>query len=181
MKTLKENGQTLLLIVFEAVVGVMLLVNPEGFTKTVIIIFGALFLILGVISLVRFLRDKKENINNPLAITAAVVSLIFGVIFAFFSDAVINLIAAIAVIYGVAFAISGIFKLQNYFQSKKIGLPVSKISILSGVLAVAVGVLIMLYPKDAAISVWMLTGILLLAEAVVDVFSVIRSAKNSDR
>lgn len=179
MKSLKANLQTVLLIVFEVAVGILLLVNPEEFTRTVIIIFGIVLLLLGITYLVRFLREKKNNINNSPSLIVAAVSLIFGTVCVLLSETIIDLLTAIAVIYGIILVISGIYKLQHYFQSKKSKLLVSKVSIISGLLAIILGFIIVVYPQDAAFSVWMLAGIMLLTEAVIDFISLIQTARNN--
>lgn len=177
MKILKANFRTILLILFEAAVGILLFVDPEAFTTAVIITFGIVMLILGVTNLVRYLREKKNEINNVPALITAVVSLALGVFCAFFSGVIISLIAAVAVIYGIILIVSGVYKLQSYFELKKADLPVSKANAVSGIIAVILGIVIAVYPKDAVFSVWMLTGIMMLAEAVIDIIAVILAAK----
>lgn len=178
MKILKDNIQTILFIVFEAVVGILLLTNPEAFTRTVIILFGIVLFVIGVICLVRFLNDRKRPVNNPLALIISVISLVFGAVCMFFSGAIIGLITAIAIIYGVILLIAGVCKIQNYFQSKKSGLAVSKVSIISGIIAIVLGIIVAVYPKSAAFSVWIVAGIVLLVNAAVDILSLILTARN---
>lgn len=179
MKTLKANFRTILLIVFEAAVGILLFVKPEAFTTTIIVTFGIVMLILGVINLVRFLRDRKDGISNAPAIITAVISLILGVFGTFFSGFIIGLIAAVAVIYGIILIVSGVYKLQSYFEVKKAGFPVSKVCVVSGVIAVILGIVVVVYPKDAVFSVWMLTGIMMFTEAVIDVIALLLAARSN--
>ena len=177
MKSLKTNFPIILLILFETAIGVLLLLNPEVFTRTVIILFGVVLLMIGVTYLVRYLREKKKEKGSVSTLIISVVSLIAGAVFAACSGLIVGFVTVIAVIYGVVLAVFGIYKLQNYFQSRKAKNPVSKVSMISGVVAVVVGAVIIIYPKEAAFSVWTITGIALLAEAVIDFLSVIQSVR----
>ena len=174
MKTLKANVPTILLILFEITVGILLLVSPEAFTMAVIIFFGIIFLAIGIIYLLRYLREKKENIIDMLSMAVAIVALTIGAVCTFCSGAILNLILAIAIIYGVILVLSGIYKLQNYFLARKAGIPISTISAVSGGIAVLLGLVIMLYPKDVALSVWQVAGIMLILEAVIDLVSIVQ-------
>ena len=84
----------------------------------------------------------------------------------------IGLIKAVAILYGVMLVISGIYKIYNYIQIRKLKLPVSAMNVVSGVLAAALGIVVILYPHTAVITVWQLTGILLIVEAVLDILTI---------
>lgn len=174
LNSLKANIPIILLILFEAAVGILLLVNPETFTRAIIIFFGIILLAIGLIYLIRYLRQKKENILDPVALVVAIVALAIGAVCTFCSGAIINLILAIAIIYGVILLLSGIYKLQNFFLVRKAGLPISIVSAASGVVAVVLGIVVMIYPKDVAISVWQVAGIMLILEAIIDFLSIIQ-------
>lgn len=175
MKSFKVNIPIILLIVMEIAIGVLLLVNPEAFTRAVIIIFGIGLFAVGVIYLLQYFLEKKGDIkNNILPLIVGIVSLIVGIVCAVSSGAIVKLILAVAIVYGVILLISGVYKLYNFFKSKKNDVPVSKVSIISGLIAMILGVVIVIYPKDAAFSVWQLTGIVLIIEAAVDVLSIVQ-------
>lgn len=172
MKLFKINIPIILLILFEAAVGVLLLANPEEFTKTVIILFGSVLLVIGLTYLIRFIQAKKEGVNRPLALIVSILAFLIGAFCAFFSGTVIGLIKAVAILYGVMLVISGIYKIYNYIQIRKLKLPVSAMNVVSGVLAAALGIVVILYPHTAVITVWQLTGILLIVEAVLDILTI---------
>ena len=176
MESFKLNIQDIFLILFEAAVGILLLINPESFIRTVIILLGLILLVIGITYLIRYLQDKKADKDNPVIMLIAVVTLIAGLVCIFFSGAIIGLITAIAIIFGVILVISGVYKLHNYYLTKKKGAPVSTASIVSGIIAAILGVVIIIYPKDAALSVWLVAGIVLIAEAVIDFLSIAQVA-----
>ncbi len=173
MKFLKASFPILLLFLFEVAVGVFLFTKPESFTKTVIVLFGAVLLIAGIVYLVRYFVEKKKGEENVLSLIVAVVSLCAGIFLAFFPGLIMGIITVMAVIYGVILIVSGIYKIQNYIQDKKVGLPVSKISLLSGILAILLGIVVILFPEGIVVTGWRLTGIAMIVEAVADLVSAI--------
>lgn len=177
MELLKLNIQDILLILLEAAVGILLLTNPEAFTRTVIILFGLILLVIGLTYLIRYLREKKTEHNNPVILLIAIVTLIAGAVGVFFSNAIIGLITAIAIIYGVVLVISGVYKLHKFFLAQRKELPVSIASLISGIIAIILGLVIAIYPKDAALSVWQIAGIVLIVEALIDFFSIAQVAQ----
>ncbi|MBO6232306.1 MAG: hypothetical protein J6O50_17235 [Ruminiclostridium sp.] len=48
-------------------------------------------------------------------------------------------------------------------------------------LSVILGIVIMIYPRDAVFTVWQLAGIALIIEAVIDFFAVIHIAKLTNK
>lgn len=180
MKSLKVNIPLILLIVLEIAVGILLLVNPETFTQAVIIIFGIGLLSVGIIYLLQYLLEKKGDLkSNLLPLIVGAVSIIVGIVCALCSGAIVKLDQAVAIVYGVILAITGVYKLYNFFKSKKNAIAVSKVSILSGLIAIVLGVVIVIYPKQdgMTLSVWQITGIVLIIEAVVDCLSVVQLFK----
>ena len=166
----------ILVILFEIFVGVMLLINPEGFTKVVIIILGALLLILAIVFLVNFIRAKKDEEGGTGALIGAIICFIVGLLCVIFSQGVVGLLESLAIIYGIILFIFGLNKIIMFFATRNEGYSASWFHIVSGIIALALGVVIFLYPRDATITVWVITGIALLAEAVFDIISVIHTA-----
>ena len=181
MKSFKSNLQTILLVLFELAAGILLLCNPRAITRTIIILFGAVLLAIGVTFLVKYLTERNQGTVNVAFLIVSVVSLVIGAVCAFMSGFILGLFTAMAMIYGVILLLSGIFKLNNYFQAKKLGLPVSVVSLISGAMALIFGVAVVLYPGNAAFSVWYFAGIMLILEAVVDFISVIHAGRDGQK
>ena len=169
MKKLKIYAPLILLILFELVVGILLLINPEGFTQTVINVFGIVLLVIGAVYLIRFFTDKKkEGKYNIATIVLSVISLAVGILCAFFAPTVMGFFTVIAVIYGVILIVSGIFKAKTFFDSRKAKLPVSFLSLVSAIVSIILGVLIVANPFTTTKVLWIFAGISLIVEAVLD-------------
>ncbi len=175
MKRLREELPIVLLFLFEALVGVLLLTAPEKFTRAIVILFGILLLLLFALYLYRFIRAKKEGFTDAAALIIFIASGVLGLICAVFPGTVTGLIAVIAVLYGLILLIGGIFKLQSYALARNTELAASPVLLASGVLSVIAGVVVILFPKDAAFTVFQIAGVLLIIEAAADLISLIHT------
>ena len=179
MNMIKVNFPTGLLILLELIIGYRLFKDPVGFTRMLIVLFGIVLLIIAVFSLLRYYQSKQEGGGDAMSLTVGVVLLIIGGLCAFNSVTIIGLITAAAIIYGVILIISGVYKLNNYFHMQKAGVVVSGMNAASVVVAVVLGLLIALFPKSAAFSIWQVAGIVLIVEAVIDIISIVQTVKNN--
>lgn len=180
MKSLKNNAPSFLLILFEVVIGILLLINPQLFTRAAIICFGIVLLIIGIVYLVRYQKDKKSlGQKNAGTLTIALIALILGFICTFFSWWIIGLFAVVAIFYGIIMILSGIFKISKYYDEKKLGVIGSKTSIASAVLSIILGIIIMFNPFSAINMLWIFIGISLLVEAFLDIVAAIANTKSA--
>ena len=167
----------ILLILFEIAVGVLLLTNPEAFTNAVIIIFGAVCVVIGLIYFFKYLRarkreDKRED-ASVLMLIGAIFSLTLGLFSIIASPLIITFFTFIAIMYAVIMLVSGLIKIQNYIINKRYHRPVSVITLISAVIAVIVGVVILFNPFETTHILWMFVGIAILAEAAIDIAAII--------
>lgn len=182
MKFLKNNLPLLLMILFEMVIGIFLLMNPEAFITTIIRIFGILLLAFALISVIRLFRLKKENgkINVP-TIILGVLCLASGIICAFFPDWVFGLLtllhAAAATIFGLLMIIFGVYKCITFIEAKSAKIPVSPFVLFSGLISGLLGVIILLNPFSAGNFIYTFAGISLIVEAIFDIVTLIFVAK----
>ena len=56
MKHVKQNFSNIIVCIFEAVIGILLLVNPVGFTSGILVLFGAALMVAGFLSIIRYFR-----------------------------------------------------------------------------------------------------------------------------
>lgn len=166
----------ILLILFETFVGIMLLVAPEGFTRVVIVIFGGLLLVLSVVFLVKFLSAKRIENSGTGSLVGAIICFVVGLLCILFSQGILGLIESLAIIYGIILFVFGLNKIVMFFASKNEGYSASWLNIVGGAISLVLGVVIVLYPRNASVTVWVITGIALLVEALFDIISLIHTA-----
>ena len=76
MKSLKENADGIVLCLFELIVGILLLINPVGFTAGIITIAGIVLMILGRIEVVKYFRMSADEAMLSQALTKGLLSLL---------------------------------------------------------------------------------------------------------
>ena len=169
MDKFKNNLPMVLLIIFELAVGILLLINAELFTRIIIIAFGLALIGIGVLFLIRSFSDRDTGLMSWVALAVSIVALAVGVLCTFFSGAIINVFAILAVIYGVILVLSAIFKLKTYFDVRKMGLEPSPFTLIGAAVSLVFGVLIIINPFKTVEVLWIFTGISLIVQAAVDI------------
>ena len=174
MKNFKSILPVVFFILFELAFGILLLMSPTQLTRTILLCFGLVLLILGVIYLVRYLKEKKlPEKTNYLTLPFAVLSLaagIFCVIYGLLANAPETFAA---IIYGAIFIVLGIYKIKTYNDNKKEGIGASVLSLISGLVSAAFGVVVIfLKTGDNTKLLLTLAGIAIIALAAVDIVAV---------
>ena len=137
-----------------------------------LILFGIVMLLMGLVSCVRFFRDRKDGVESPFTLVFAA-ALVIGILCAFATSFVLGMFSVGAVIYGVILIHAGIYKAQTYFQNKKAKLHPSFLVLLSAVLAVILGAVIVFNPFKTTVTLWRFAGISMIVEAVIDLIALI--------
>ena len=181
MQALKNNLPVILLIALEVLIGIFLLMNPEGFTRAVIIIFGVVMLLTGIAHLIRYFRGRKAGVSSGFTMGVAIVALVIGAVCVFASGAIIGLISIIAILYGIILIIAGCFKVQSFFDVRRVGLTNTGtiLMLISGIIMIVFGVILIIHPFGTIEVLLQVAGVILIIEAVLDVVFLILSAKNA--
>ena len=187
MEKFKKLLPTILMIIFELAVGILLLINGEQFTIIVLIAFGAILIVSSVILLIRYLKERKAAAKDPagrsrasvITLIAAVIIFIFGAVFAFGSSLLYGLMQLVLIFYGAVMIVKGVFKIVDFISLRKEKYSVSVLHLVIGILSILLGGLIVFNPFGALYVVYTITGIYLIAEAVLDIVALILSAKKS--
>lgn len=179
MKFFKENLHTIIMILFQVIIGVLLLINPDTFTRAVLTAFGVVMLIIGVTHVIKYFKRKDESLFPALRLTAGIISLIIGVIFTFFTSLIMGVFSLIAVIYGIILLVSGVFKMQDFFQAKKYKPYVPVVIFLSAAVSVILGLIIIINPFETTLLVFRFAGISMLVGAVTDIITLILIGKSA--
>ena len=157
-KIFKRTGWTSLLtsLVF-AILGILLIVNPEGSTKAVSLIVGILFIIVGLYNLVDYsLTRGKYNFYN-YDIAYGIIAIILGIITIVYKsqiETIFRVLIGIWIVYTVIIRLSLSFKLRVVESATWIcSLLISIVMIacglytifVSNVIVVTIGIVILIY------------------------------------
>ena len=178
MKNWKYILPLVVLILFELMIGVLLFLKPEEFTKTMIVIFGFVLIVFGAVFLIQFLTEQKENGSKKwelLVLAIAVLGL--GALCAAASGFVLKLFAIPAVLYGIFLIIAGIFKGRAFFVMRSEGIKAPFLLFISALLSIALGCLLVLHPFESVVVLWRIAGLSWILGAIGDGVSLIFGAK----
>lgn len=174
---------TILMLIFEVIAGVLLIVNGEGFTQVVFIIFGVFMLISGLISLILCLLEGRNGgvISTP-RLVLSIVLIGIGAFFTAASGSVMSVMSTVTVVLGIIIAFNGMLKLVEYFSIRRAG-PVMWFASIGAIVTIILGFVIAFNPFGATEAMWTILGILIIVSAVFDVISLIifgSALKNAD-
>ena len=177
MKFLKTYWPAILTSLFMVAVGVFLLVDPEGFTISVIRLGGLLFLVLGVYDIIRyFSADPMEGMKGTGFFSGLM--MIAGGCFCFFKTGwILNAFPVLAVIYGIFQILIGFRKVQRLVDAVRLKMSGWPLIAISAAVTMVFGCWIVLNPGMAWISVWKFTGIAMIIEGVLDLVLIIMQSR----
>ena len=192
MKALKLHFPIILLALLEIAIGVLLLINAEMFMRWVIMAFGVIMLIVGVIDLIRWIKARKNGEKSAYGIIYAIEALIVGVaaivlsVFNIFENGNSDkkTLVVYAVIFGVLFVILGFYKLQLISDVKKAKAKTSVIAYINVILAILLGAAVILlsifFKSFVQKYVFYYAAVSFLLLALIDIISVIHAVALSN-
>lgn len=167
-----KNGMLLLSIAFIAL-GLLLLVMPQTSLLWICYAFGAVVLITGVVCLVQYARLRGSGFAAPFFLVAGVSTAALGI----FSLARPEVVASfLPVVFGLFILIDGCSRIGTAIELARRKADKWWMMMLFSVLSVALGILLLVNPFGAAVSVVMLCGVLLIIEGVVNLSCVVYTA-----
>ncbi|MGM9537989.1 MAG: HdeD family acid-resistance protein [Candidatus Onthomonas sp.] len=172
MKASSKIG-SIILSLCEAVIGVLLLVNPVGFTTGIIVFLGVVLLILGIASVVQYFRAEPEEAAIKQGLTRGCLEILAGLFCVTESGWFIATFPLLTILYGIGMLVTGITKVQ--WTVDKIRLKIKKWiwTAISAVLTILCAVVILYNPFSSAAVLWMFIAIILIIEAVIDIIAAI--------
>lgn len=167
----KRNTGNLVLCILEVLVGILLLVNPAGFTSGIIITVGVLLMLLGIRSIVSYFREEPEAAAAENGLCKGLVFLLFGLFCAFKSEWFIVTFPVLTVIYGMATLLTGIGKVQGTVDMIRQKQKRWFVALIGAVLTLVFSVLILCNPFASTEFLWTFIAVSLIIEAVVDILT----------
>ena len=168
MNFLKKNWSALLTALFLIIIGIVLLVNPTGFTTSAIKLCGILFFLLGIYDIIKYFQADPEEAIKGSAFFAGL-SLIAAGCFCFFMTSwFLNAFPALAVIYGVFQILIGFRKVQRVVDALRLKMSGWPLLAISAAITLVFGFWITMNPGMVWIGIWTFTGIAMIIEGVVD-------------
>lgn len=152
----------------EVIIGILLLVNPIGFTSGIIIAFGIVLMIMGIGKTIKYFRTEPEEATVSQILAKGLLMLLAGAFCAFNSHWFIATFPVLTLVYGVVILITGITKVQWTMDVIRMKRSKWFWAAISAAISIACGVVIITNPFSTTAVLWMFIGISLIVEAVFD-------------
>lgn len=159
----------LILALCELVIGVLLLINPIGFTKAVIVIFGVLLLLAGTASILGYFRQLPEEAAREQGLSSGILEVAAGLFCIFKSGWFMDTFPLLTVLYGIIILITGAGKVQWTVDLLRMKSEKWFWAAINAAVAVIGAVIILCNPFDSVKVLWTVIAVSLIAEAVLDV------------
>ena len=152
----------------ELIIGILLLVNPIGFTSGIIIAFGIVLMIMGISTTIKYFRTEPEEAAVSQILVKGLLMLLAGAFCVFNSHWFIATFPVLTLVYGVVILITGITKVQWTIDIIRMKRSKWFWAAISAAISIVCGVVIITSPFSTTAVLWMFIGISLIVEAVFD-------------
>ena len=168
---LKRSLSSMAMSIVEAIVGILLLVDPVGLTSGIITAFGIVLMVMGIVSIVRYFRTVPEEAAVSQTLVKGLVELLAGAFCALQSHWFIVTFPVLTLVYGVVILVTGLTKLQWMIDMIRMKRSRWLFAAISAAISIICGIVIIGSPFSTARVLWMFIGISLIVEAVFDIIS----------
>ena len=175
MGKLKAMSGKLILCACELAVGIVLLTEPESFTKLVVTAASILFCILGAFSAVNYFRTDPEEAAMSQQLIHGLVALCLGVLLVYKADWIVNSFMPVTLFYGVAALLTGIVKLQWTVDMLRLRRGMWQTTAVASALSLILAAIVFASPFRVRDTLWTFTAIALIVLGVVDGVSAVLS------
>ena len=177
MRNIDRNTGNLIICIAEAVIGILLLVDPVGFTSGIIRALGVVLALQGARDLAAYFKADPETAAASSGLAKGLTLVVLGVFSLFRAEWFIISFPVLTVLYGVLTLVGGINKIQwavdMYRQKHKYWY----IEVLGAALTVIFAVLILTNPFASTVVLWTFIGISLIVEAIIDILAFVLGRK----
>ncbi len=174
MRAIQKNGGSILMCVLEILVGVLLLLDPTGFTSSIIIAAGAALILYGAICIVRYFRADAAEGALRQNLFKGLLLLLGGLFCVLRSKWFVDTFPLLTILYGIGLLISGVGKIQWMADMIRFGRKRWYLPAISAVLSLIFAAIILCSPT----ALWSFLGIVLIVEAVFDIVAIALGGKH---
>lgn len=167
-----KSGMMLLSIAY-IVIGMMLLIMPQTSLLWICYAFGAVVLITGIACLIQYARIRGTGFTAPFMLVGGVITAGLGV----FTLAKPQVVASfLPIVFGIFIVVDGLSRIGSAIDLAKRKGQKWWVLLLLSIISVALGILLVLHPFGAAVSVVMVCGILLIVEGAMNLGCILYAA-----
>lgn len=180
MKKIKEYLSGIIFCLFELIVGILLLIEPVGFTSWIIMIAGIVLVVMGIVEVVKYFTTNAKEASLSQTLVKGLFFVLAGGFCALKTEWFIVTFPVLTILYGIATLVGGIGKIQLMFDMIRQKSKKWFWAAISAVVSVACAIIILRSPFTSTAVLWMFTGVSLLVEAVLDFLALIFGKKSNE-
>ena len=180
MKKILQKFGSIILALGEVLVGVLLLIDPAGFTVGIIAGVGMLLTALGVFLVRAYFKADPEEAAMGQNLMKGLGALTGGIFCIFRSDWFIVTFPLLAMFYGIIILITGIMKVQWAVDMVRLKKKLWYFPAAGAALTLIVAVVVLRNPFATTAVLWTFTAVSLIVEAVVDLLGLVFEGKGID-
>ncbi len=177
MKHATRNSSSLVLCIAEIIIGILLLINPVGFTSGIIVVLGIVLAVWGISCLISYFNDLPEYAAKQNQMSKGLFLVCIGAFCIFKSSWFIATFPLLTAIYGILTLVTGFSKIQRAVDMLRLKLKYWFVALIGALLTVVFSVLILVNPFTSTAVLWTFIGITLLIEAIADLIALILRKK----
>lgn len=177
MSKLDRNTGNLIMCIAEAVIGILLLINPIGFTSGIISALGIVLALLGAKELVGYFKAEPDDAATGSGLAKGLLFAVTGIFCMFKAEWFIITFPILTVFYGVLTLVGGISKIQWAVDMLRQKQKYWHIEVLGAVLTIVFAILILTNPFASTAILWTFIGVSLIAEAIIDILAFVLGRK----
>lgn len=177
MKAIKQFFGAAAACVFEILVGILLLIDPTGFTGSIIISCGCILMIWGVVCIIGYFRADPETAAINKGLFRGLCLLLAGGFCTRKWQWFITLLPLVALIYGAAILVTGVSKVQWTIDLLRLKRGKWYLAAISAAISILCGSVIITNPFTTTAVLWTFTGVSLIAEAIIDIITFLFSSR----
>ncbi len=179
MKFLKRNMNVILVCLLEILIGILLLVNPVGFTSGIIIVLGVALVVGGVFSIIGYFRDDPVQASLKGALVKGLAMLLAGIFLILRPSWIISTFPLLTMLYGVVILLGGLYKVQWFADALRMKTGRWFIHLLNAAVSIICALVILANPFATTVVLWKFIGISLIIEAILDFIVLIFARRGS--
>lgn len=170
---LNKNKVNLVLCLAELAVGILLLINPQGFTRGIIMAVGLAIAVLGVFNVIRYFRTDAMQAALESKLAYGLGQLALGLFCLVKSTWLVGLFPVLTRIYGAGALVLALYRVQQFIDVRRLRLGKGIVTGVTALMTLAYAAVILLTPEIT----WVFIGVALLIEALMDILILIFERK----
>ena len=170
---LQKNAGVTITLVLEALIGALLLINPLAFTTGILIAFGAVLLVMGIVHIICYFRMDPLEAAGSQALMRGLVLVVVGGFLVFRSKWFIVTFPLLTIVYGVVVLIAGLSKIQWAVDALRLHADRWYLPAISAAISIICAIVILMNPFATTLVLWQFAGATLVVEAILDLLVLI--------